>query len=510
MEVQPLRPEAQSSGHRRTDTQSSVRSTRSISRLRTSLRSIGSNFSARSASISSRNRSSGSNGAVPPLPSTNEQAEGIDAFLGRLQSEAMRPAPLNQDTQSKTYPVRSESQDRRQPPPRPRRPSTRDLPPANISELKVSDFVSQTDNRLSSRDPIYPRSQSATRSPSATRSQSATRQNDSRAASRPRSPQPPVMPPSTSNGDAPLAPLHTPSDSGLSDESYASYRSQSVASSRSSPPESEAGHSRQTSKISRPDNYTEESYQQAVTPESFAESRPPPLQMHRRGESVNRLKPVSYEPVPRVLSPGYASAPESPMDPAIQFGIGFERQARQPYRSRNAVQNVDTSPPRRMNSQEPGSRRAAPVSKGNCRGCSEPIVGKSVKDSSGRLTGRYHKHCFVCRTCSDPFPTAEFYVFDNSPYCEQHYHELNGSLCNSCNRGIEGQYLETDQRLKYHPRCFTCSTCRVVLNADYYEVGGQKYCERHAQRAAPPKNYLGPGDYRPRNLQKRRTRIMMM
>jgi hypothetical protein len=497
-EVQPLRPETQSSGHRRTDTQSSVRSTGSMSRLRTSLKSISSNFSARSGSVSSRNRSSGPNGDVPPLPRTNEQPEGIDAFLGRLQSEAVRPTPLNEGSRSQTYPTRSESQDRRQPPPRPRRPSTRDLPPENISELKVSDFVSQTDSRLSSREPIYPRSQSA------------TRQNDSRAPSRSRSPQPPVMPSNPPNGDAPLAPLHTPSDSGLSDGSYASYRSQSVASSRSSPPESEAGHSRQASKISRPDNFTEETYQRAVTPESFVESRPPPLQMHRRGESVNRLKPISYEPLPRVLSPGYASAPESPMDPAIQFGIGFERQAREPYRSRNVEQNVEKSPPRRMNSREPESRRAAPANKGKCRGCSEPIVGKSVKDSSGRLTGRYHKHCFVCRTCSDPFPTAEFYVFENSPYCEQHYHELNGSLCNSCNRGIEGQYLETDQRLKFHPKCFTCSTCRIVLNADYYEVGGQKFCERHAHRAAPPQNYLGPGDYRPRNLQKRRTRIMMM
>jgi hypothetical protein len=482
-DMQPL-------GHRRTDTQSSTRSTGSMSKLRTSLKSISSGFSNRSGSSSSRNRSSGANEVVPPLPSTDEQPEGIDAFLGRLQSEAMRPTPLTQDSRSKTYPIRSESQDRR-PPPRPRRPSTRDLPPENISELKVSDFVSQSDSRLSSREPIYPRSQSA------------TRQNDVRARSR--SPQPPVRPAVTAN-DAPLAPLHTPSDSGLSDGSYASYRSQSVASSRSSPPESEVGHSRQASKIGRSDNFTEEAYQRAASPEPIVESRPPPTQPHRREESVNRLKPISYEPIPRVLSPGYASAPESPMDPAIQFGIGFERQPR----TRNPVQNVERSPPRRMKSQEPESRRAAPASKGNCRGCSKPIIGKSVKDSSGRLTGRYHKDCFVCRTCSDPFPTAEFYVFNNSPYCEQHYHELNGSLCRSCNLGIEGQYLETDQRQKFHPRCFTCSTCNVVLSADYYEVGGQKYCDRHAQRAAPQQNYLGPGDYRPRNMQKRRTRLMMM
>ena len=152
------------------------------------------------------------------------------------------------------------------------------------------------------------------------------------------------------------------------------------------------------------------------------------------------------------------------------------------------------------------------ANKGKCRGCSEPIVGKSVKDSSGRLTGRYHKACFVCRTCRDPFPSAEFYVFNNSPYCEQHYHELNGSLCMTCNRGIEGQYLETDQRKKFHPRCFSCQTCRIILRDEYYEVGGKAYCERHAYAAQKGNSSLAPGGpgFRNNNLQKRRTRLMMM
>lgn len=162
-------------------------------------------------------------------------------------------------------------------------------------------------------------------------------------------------------------------------------------------------------------------------------------------------------------------------------------------------------------------RPTTAANKGRCRGCSEQIIGKSVKDSSGRLTGRYHKHCFVCRTCRAPFPTAEFYVFNNAPYCEQHYHQLNGSLCRTCNRGIEGQYLETDMRVKYHPRCFSCFTCRVVLRDDYFEVGGRNYCERHAYSVVNQRNnqnnggYLGPGgNGRTQKLEKRRTRMMMM
>ena len=90
----------------------------------------------------------------------------------------------------------------------------------------------------------------------------------------------------------------------------------------------------------------------------------------------------------------------------------------------------------------------------------------------------------MCKECHSPFKTADFYVLNDSPYCERHYHQFNGSLCHICDQGIEGQYLETDERKKYHPRCFTCSNCPIVLKDDYYEVNGKAYCEPHAFRAA--------------------------
>ena len=147
------------------------------------------------------------------------------------------------------------------------------------------------------------------------------------------------------------------------------------------------------------------------------------------------------------------------------------------------------------------SRRPTIGGKSNCRGCGLLIEGKSVKAADGNLTGRWHKACFVCKTCERPFPNADFYVLKNNPYCEQHYHEKNGSLCFGCRRGIEGQYLETksqDHRglvmRKYHPRCFTCLTCRKLLTDDYFDVQGRVYCEPHAMastRALPRR--AGPG-----------------
>ena len=151
-------------------------------------------------------------------------------------------------------------------------------------------------------------------------------------------------------------------------------------------------------------------------------------------------------------------------------------------------------------------RQRGIVSKHVCRGCIDPIVGKSVKAADGRLTGRYHKQCFVCKACRAPFATADFYVIDNDPYCEHHYHQLNNSLCTGCTHGIEGQYLETQTEQKFHPDCFTCLACQAVLCNDYFEIGGQVYCEDHANAALRTQAGLGPK----RNMERRTTRLMMM
>lgn len=104
----------------------------------------------------------------------------------------------------------------------------------------------------------------------------------------------------------------------------------------------------------------------------------------------------------------------------------------------------------------PHTRKLKKPSKGNCRGCGELIHGKSVSSADGQLTGRYHKQCFVCSTCKDPFQTADFYILEDQPYCARHYHLLNNSICAGCDEGIEGQYLATELKQKFHPKCFTC------------------------------------------------------
>lgn len=195
--------------------------------------------------------------------------------------------------------------------------------------------------------------------------------------------------------------------------------------------------------------------------------------------------------------------PDSPTDPAIERGgisllPDFSVPPPSPLRTRTPINQESIELPSRCSSAMGQKKR--------CRGCGDSITGKSVSSADGRLTGRYHKACFVCYKCRSPFQTADFYVLNDHPYCAHHYHELNGSLCAGCNSGIEGQYLGTVERSgqgpadcrKFHPGCLKCRTCRIVLRDDYYEWNGEAYCERDVRRAAALTPL--PGRHRPTTL----------
>ncbi|KAI1325126.1 hypothetical protein F5Y16DRAFT_378899, partial [Xylariaceae sp. FL0255] len=190
------------------------------------------------------------------------------------------------------------------------------------------------------------------------------------------------------------------------------------------------------------------------------------------GRATRLESPISPSPVEPGSAPNF-----SHLDPALQEPLG---------RMRSQTTSTMNSTMQRRPSQTPRASR------GNCKACSEPITGKSIASADGRLTGRYHKACFVCTTCQEPFASTSFYVHGDRPYCERHYHAVNGSLCGSCDKGIEGQYLEDETAQKYHPACFRCGDCGVVLRDGYFDVAGRPYCEKDASRRLQPQQQQQP------------------
>lgn len=297
-------------------------------------------------------------------------------------------------------------------------------------------------------------------------------------------------------------PYHAPHESSSSDESFNS--GAKSGSSRSSPPLNESPQQTKGQMVNTRVNNLFNGFQFDVDSGPALEEPPVSQEEEPRGgplkprptiASVNSI-PRRPSPAPREDQPQRYGTPALSPDEYVVSSFA-------PQSNTLRVSPVPTpSAPR-----TPSPRRPSKNNKGNCRGCGELIRGKSVSSADGRLTGHYHKQCFVCKTCQAPFQTADFYVMHNNPYCARHYHELNNSLCTKCDRGIEGQYLETEQRLKFHPHCFSCQECHRILRDDYFEWNGRTLCEQHASRAAQQPSSLGPGRRYP---ERRTTRLMMM
>ena len=335
------------------------------------------------------------------------------------------------------------------------------------------------------------------------------------------------------------SPIHTPHESTSSNGSCSS--GARTGSSRSSPPLHESPQRRlqEIAHEDRTDNMFNEfkfgvdapPQQEDVTPNAtphhspYAQpsqtvtphqpSRPPSLSMEPTLPSYatgSMLPSLSIEPtLSRMESPESeqpARKSSTPItSPDDYLVASFDGQS-QPQQLHLSAAPPSLTPPPLSPGRPP--QRSRPPNKGPCRGCGELITGKSVSSADGRLSGRYHKGCFVCKTCSNPFQTADFYVMRNHPYCGRHYHELNNSICSGCDKGIEGQFLETESRRKFHSYCFTCQDCHKILRDDYFEWNGRTLCERDAFKAAQqPSSALGISGVR-RYPERRTTRLMMM
>lgn len=172
----------------------------------------------------------------------------------------------------------------------------------------------------------------------------------------------------------------------------------------------------------------------------------------------------------------------------------------------NPFVSVDLNKPK--NIIEPGSipksiLRKKPINQ--CKKCSTEIKRNLIT----ALENKYHRNCFTCVVCDTDLVSKVFFSIKNLPFCARDYHILNNSLCKACNKPIEGACaeiptdnmnsiscittLETKYNLteeekcilklktthvRYHPECWKCTQCGLVLDKIYFMFEGNPLCEQ--------------------------------
>ncbi|XP_067295367.1 LIM domain kinase 2 [Pseudorasbora parva] len=93
-----------------------------------------------------------------------------------------------------------------------------------------------------------------------------------------------------------------------------------------------------------------------------------------------------------------------------------------------------------------------------CTGC-----GGRIQDAFHVkvLQDAWHNSCFQCSVCSDLL-TNWYFEKEGRLYCHKHYCEKFGELCHGCSLLMTGPAMVAGD-YKYHPECFVCLSCRVVI-----------------------------------------------
>ncbi|KAF7236012.1 Leupaxin [Varanus komodoensis] len=107
-----------------------------------------------------------------------------------------------------------------------------------------------------------------------------------------------------------------------------------------------------------------------------------------------------------------------------------------------------------------------------CRGCDRPVMNQYLS----AMNAVWHPECFVCGDCFCSFDSGSFFELNGRPYCELHYHQRQGTVCQGCGKPIVGRCVSA-MGYKFHPEHFVCAFCLTQLhNGIFQEQNGKTYC----------------------------------
>lgn len=154
---------------------------------------------------------------------------------------------------------------------------------------------------------------------------------------------------------------------------------------------------------------------------------------------------------------------------------------------------------------------------GPCRVCGDEVdvngrgSRKPIYSRNGELSGQWHRGCFSCTYggCQVVFSKhiACYALLDNA-FCKHHYHLLNGTLCETCGQGIEGECIENELKQKWHVSCLKCSKCEKSISSDYFLIANEIVCELDAPTIIAGLEQSGL--LTSEKIEKRRTRMLFL
>jgi len=110
-----------------------------------------------------------------------------------------------------------------------------------------------------------------------------------------------------------------------------------------------------------------------------------------------------------------------------------------------------------------------------CAKCDKPITDRIIT----ALGKKWHPDCFTCSTCNQQFPGGSFFERDGYPYCSDHFYSNAVPNCGSCGKPVRGECTNALNQ-SWHVDCFVCQYCRKAFtDGAFFEVQGKPFCKLH-------------------------------
>ncbi|CAO0797557.1 unnamed protein product [Mucor circinelloides] len=134
----------------------------------------------------------------------------------------------------------------------------------------------------------------------------------------------------------------------------------------------------------------------------------------------------------------------------------------------------------------------------HCDFCHEPIEQQAIS----ALGKHYHEGHFCCTACGKPFGDhSAFMVHNDKPYCQQDYMKMCGKKCSGCGEYISGEYINALDK-EWHKSCFVCTDCKQPFTGGSFLVrDSMPYCEEHYHH--PSTNTTTPSRQQPTESQRK-------